>query len=82
MKELSRNDYTVGWISLIPIEMAAAKAVLDEEHKQLPLLDYEQSIYLLGEIYNHNVAIVCLPYGNQGHTSAAHVARDMQSAFP
>jgi nucleoside phosphorylase len=82
MKELSRNDYTVGWISSIPIEMAAAQTVLDEEHKQLPLLEYEQSIYVLGEIHSHNVAIVCLPLGSQGHTSAAHVARDMQSAFP
>lgn len=82
MRQLSCHDYTVGWISSIPIELAAAKTVLDREHEQLPLLKYAQSVYSLGEIHKHNVVIVCLPLGTQGHIPAASVARDMQSTFP
>ncbi|GMG29710.1 unnamed protein product [Aspergillus oryzae] len=32
---LSHNDYTVGWICALPLEMAAAKAMLDEVHPDL-----------------------------------------------
>jgi hypothetical protein len=33
---LKIEDYTVGWISALPIELAAAAEMLDEEHQDLP----------------------------------------------
>ena len=32
---LSHEDYTVGWICALPLEMTAAKAMLDETHSNL-----------------------------------------------
>ena len=34
--KLSRSDYTVGWVCALPIELAAAQELLDEEHEDLP----------------------------------------------
>jgi hypothetical protein len=33
--QLRRNDYTVGWVCALPIELAAALEMLDEEHESL-----------------------------------------------
>jgi hypothetical protein len=32
VRQLRRNDYTVGWVCALPIELAAAQEMLDEEH--------------------------------------------------
>lgn len=60
-----REQYTIGWISALPIELAAAQALLDETHTQLVLVQdfIETNIYTLGQIAGHNVAIAALPYG-------------------
>jgi hypothetical protein len=61
---LKNQEYTVGWICALPLEMAAARAMLDElhgrpreQHKQ------DQNTYYLGSIGQHNIAIACLPAG-------------------
>jgi hypothetical protein len=33
---LTRKDYTVGWVCALPVELAAAQEMLDEEHQGLP----------------------------------------------
>ena len=33
----SHDDYLVGWVCALPIEVAAAKATLDRIHDNLPL---------------------------------------------
>lgn len=34
-KEISRDSYTVGWICALPLELAAARAMLDYEHEDI-----------------------------------------------
>lgn len=57
----SHDDYTVGWICALPIEMAAAKLMLDEVHQDLPVSSTEHNAYTLGSIKDHNVVMACLP---------------------
>jgi nucleoside phosphorylase len=78
---LRHGDYTVGWLCALPIELAAARAMLDEEHCSLPLDSNDPSSYTLGRIVEHNVVIACLPAGQTGITSAAAVALRMKSKF-
>jgi nucleoside phosphorylase len=84
-RRLSPHDYTVGWISALPLELAAAQTMLDEEHLPLyrsSIRETDQNTYHLGEIGGHNVVMACLPSGVYGHTSAAVVAQQMLSTFP
>jgi nucleoside phosphorylase len=61
--------------------MAAAKAMLDETHLNLPTSSNDQNTYVPGRIHDHNVVIACLPSGVYGTTSAATVASQMLSTF-
>lgn len=78
---MKHDDYTVGWICALSIEMAAAKGMLDEEHQDLLVPRGDSNQYTLGRIGNHNVVIACLPDGMYGTTSAAIVAKEMLSTF-
>ena len=77
----THEEYRVGWICALPIEMAAAVAMLDEHHHKLPQSSTDHNTYQLGRIGVHNVAIACLPAGSTGTTSAAVVASQMLSTF-
>lgn len=78
---MQHQDYTVGWICALPIEMAVAVAMLDERHSPLPQHAHDHNNYTLGRIGAHNVAVACLPSGVMGVTSAAIVANQMRSTF-
>lgn len=80
--ELTHNDYTVGWICALPKERAAAMAMLDQRHRDLPKPQGDKNAYTLGSIGKHNVVIACLPKGRYGTNSAATVATQMVHAFP
>jgi hypothetical protein len=73
-RSLHHHDYTVAWVCALPLEMAVAKAMLDEIHPGLPTSLSDQNTYVLGKIHDHNVVIVCLPSGVYGTTSSATVA--------
>ena len=78
---LQARDYTVGWICALPIELAAAQEMLDEEHER-PIQDsLDPNLYTLGHIGNHNIVLACLPAGQMGTQSAATVAARMKSKF-
>ncbi|KAL7949484.1 ankyrin repeat-containing domain protein [Trichoderma barbatum] len=77
----SYQDYTVAWICALPLEIAAATAMLDETHPSLPAKPNDDNQYVLGRIYAHNVVISCLPCGVYGTTSATTVATQMRSSF-
>jgi nucleoside phosphorylase len=77
----SHDDYTVGWICAIPLEMAAARAMLDNSHTSLPIRQNDHNTYTLGRIGEHNVVVTCLPSGVYGTTSATTVASQMLSTF-
>jgi nucleoside phosphorylase len=82
-RQLRYADYTVGWICALPIELAAAQEMLDEEHDDLErdLDDNDENLYALGSIGGHNVVIVCLPAGRIGNNPAAAVATQMRATF-
>src|SRR5215470_16228969 len=75
---IRREDYSVGWVCALPIELAATLEMLDEHH---PDFNDDTTIYTLGRICEHNVVITCLPEGQMGMTSAAMVAAQMKSTF-
>ncbi|KAF2135076.1 uncharacterized protein K452DRAFT_261099, partial [Aplosporella prunicola CBS 121167] len=78
---LSHEDYTVGWVCALPIELTAAQEMLDNEHDDLPQDSDDANTYTLGNIGEHNVVIACLPAGQTGTNSAAAVAMQMKSTF-
>jgi nucleoside phosphorylase len=80
-RRLRIQDYTVGWICALPIELAAATEMLDEEHQDLPQDSNDTNLYALGRIGEHNVVLACLPAGQMGTSSAAAIAIQMQSKF-
>ena len=69
-------------VCALPLEMAAAKAMLDEIHSNLSTSSNDQNTYVLGRIHAHNVVIACLPSGIYGTTSTATVANQMLFTFP
>ncbi|KAJ9331895.1 hypothetical protein DTO027B5_6298 [Paecilomyces variotii] len=72
------EDFTIGWISALPVEYAAPKAMLDEEYEG----DGHMVQYTLGRIHDHNVVMACLPAGQIGTNAAATTAALMRSRFP
>jgi nucleoside phosphorylase len=78
---LRRDEYTVGWVCALPVELAAAQEMLDEEHDAPPSGAYDTNIYTCGRVGEHNVVIACLPEGQTGTHSAATVAAQMRLAF-
>jgi nucleoside phosphorylase len=80
-RTFSHDDYTVGWICALPLEMAAARAMLDDIHADSAMPPNDHNAYTLGRIGAHNVVVACLPAGVYGTTSAATVATQMLSSF-
>lgn len=80
-KRLSHDAYTVGWICVIQCELNAAKALLDEQHEQLPSAAKDDNSYLLGRMAGHNVVIAFTGSGNYGTNVAAQTAVHMVRTF-
>ena len=78
---LRPEDYTVAWIAALPLELAAAKKMLDEEHYPLPQKSDDPNIYTFGSIGEHNVVVTCLPVGKMGNNSAATVVTWIKLRF-
>ncbi|GES60394.1 WD-repeat protein [Aspergillus terreus] len=78
----THHDYTVAWICALPLEMAAAKTMLDEIHDPLPQPPTDQNTYTLGKVSGHNVVIACLQSGIYGVTSAAIALAHFLPTFP
>lgn len=67
----------------LPVELAAAEALLDEKHEDaIPEVDdKDENVYCMGSIAGHNVVIVCLPAGHIGNNPAADVATQLSTLF-
>jgi nucleoside phosphorylase len=77
---LGNSEYQVGWICALPLEMTAARAMLDELHEGPEQQDpRDHNNYCLGRIQGHNIVIACLP--DYGTNSAAIVAEQMLHTF-
>ncbi|KAL7910083.1 hypothetical protein GGI35DRAFT_469022 [Trichoderma velutinum] len=80
-QRLGYCDYTVGWVCALPIEMAAAEAMLDSIHVPLPRKEGDPNTYTFGRVAEHNVVIACLPTNQYGTNNAATVASNMSRSF-
>ena len=76
------QQYTVGWLCALPVELAAAQILLDETHPGLPRDPNDDTQYTLGSIGNHNIVIGCLSAGQVGIGAAAIVGSRMRAKFP
>lgn len=81
LKRFAFSDYTVGWICALPLELAASRLLLDEQHEPpaTPLRD--NSTRYFGRIGRHNVVLACSPISKTGTNSAA-TCRDILRTFP
>ncbi|OAQ59453.2 Pfs, NACHT and ankyrin domain-containing protein [Pochonia chlamydosporia 170] len=82
MTHLALEAYQIGWICALPIEVAAAKQMLDENFGILDEQDSrDTNSYTLGRVGRHYVVIAGLPGGQYGTTSATTVAINMMRTF-
>ncbi|KAH8429197.1 uncharacterized protein LDX57_006866 [Aspergillus melleus] len=77
----SRHDYRIGWICALPVELAAAQAMLDATHSSLPNVEGDRNVYILGSIGGNNVVITCLPAGIYGTSAATATATQMRFSY-
>ncbi|KAI9042818.1 uncharacterized protein KD926_004883 [Aspergillus affinis] len=79
----SRDDYAVGWVCALPIEVAAAKATLDRVHDNLPpdRNSGDNNNYILGSLQGHNVVVAYPNPGVCGKTSVADVATQLHANY-
>lgn len=79
----SCDDYSVGWVCALPVEVAAAKAALDHLHDKLTVdrkFDDDNN-YILGSLCGHNVVIAYSKAGLDGQTSTTKVAKQLSATF-
>ena len=79
----SRDDYAVGWVCALPIEVAAAKVTLDRVHDNLPpdRNSDDNNNYILGSLQGHNVVVAYPNSGVCGKTSVADVATQLHASY-
>ncbi|KAF5707242.1 hypothetical protein FMUND_11200 [Fusarium mundagurra] len=81
----SPDVYTIGWIAALPIERAAATALLHDRHDAPEGFDQHRSdtnSYTWGRISEHNIVIASLPAGVYGTTAAATTASNLIHSLP
>jgi nucleoside phosphorylase len=80
----TNEEYTVGWICALAVELAAAKGMMDEVHgePQTPPADADNNSYILGSMGRFKVVAARLPIHQLGASSAAAVAKEMLFTFP
>ncbi|KUL85866.1 hypothetical protein ZTR_07323 [Talaromyces verruculosus] len=78
----SREDYVVGWLCRLPVEVAAAKAALDRVHDNMPTDQASDgnNNYILGNLQGHNV-VVAYPKV-YGKSSLADVTAQLHASYP
>jgi len=76
---LTRDDYTIGWISALAVKSAAVAAMLNIKHKALPIAPRDTNTYILGTIGEHNIIIACI--NKAGGLPAYIVIRNLIESF-
>ncbi|KAJ1323428.1 adenosylhomocysteine nucleosidase [Microdochium nivale] len=77
----TRSHYNIGWVSALPIELAAGLVLLDDRHEALPKPVGDGNAYFYGTVGGHNVVMACLPDDLPCPSSATKVAADMCRSF-
>ncbi|KAL4995400.1 purine and uridine phosphorylase [Aspergillus recurvatus] len=81
----SPDFYAIAWIAALPIERAAAEAMLDEEHATpigFTRHQTDANVYTWGRVGEHNIVIASLASGVYGTTSAATTASSLLASLP
>jgi nucleoside phosphorylase len=81
MAFLTLDDYTIAWICALPLEVAAARAMLNRAHP-LPRGFSDPNAYVFSELNGHYIVIACLPYGLYRTPSATAVVSRIRLTFP
>jgi hypothetical protein len=76
------EDYSVGWICALSVELAAAKSMLDTLHATRDQNTHDSNTYIYGNIGPHNIVLACLPYNGTGTNNAAIAATHLRRSFP
>lgn len=76
------EDYSVGWICALSVELAAAKSMLDKLHATRDQNIHDSNTYIYGNIGPHNIVLACLPHDGAGTHNAAIVATHLRRSFP
>jgi nucleoside phosphorylase len=79
---LLMEDFKIGWLSALPVELAAAIAVLDQKYLEVPLGMKRSNLYTLGRIGRHKIVIACVPDSLSSKMSTAAVAYEVRRMFP
>lgn len=74
---MNPSQYDVGWIAPLPLELTAARYMLDVEHEEVTDNEYR---YIAGEIGDHKVVIGI--QSKMGTSAAADLAARMRRACP
>ncbi|KAL4892345.1 hypothetical protein BDV59DRAFT_193855 [Aspergillus ambiguus] len=78
----SVEDYKLGIICALKVELMAVRMLFDETHGRLLVSNEDPNSYALGRIGSHDIVAVCLPHGTYGTNPAADVASNMRRSFP
>lgn len=82
MGEPSPEDYHIGWICALEIELTASHLFFDKTYDEPIDLDPKDgNTYIRGRMGNHNVVMAVLPINETGTNSAAMVTRDMVRSY-
>ena len=74
-------EFTIGWICALPLELTAARGMLDEEYDDSDLVQNpnDTNKYTLGKIAGHDVVLTCLISAGTNH--AGSTALHMEYTF-
>jgi nucleoside phosphorylase len=79
----TRDEFTVGWVCALPVEVAAAKATFDRIITEpLPPKPAEDTnTYVLGILDGHYVVLAHPPSGTYGSTTVSNVVALLHASF-
>ncbi|KAM0189337.1 hypothetical protein ACHAPI_010103 [Fusarium lateritium] len=78
-----RKDYAVGWVCVLPIEAAAAKAILDRVYDDPSevRIPGDNNNYVLGSLLGHNVVVAYPNSSLSATTSLADVVTQLHASY-
>ncbi|PCG96133.1 Nucleoside phosphorylase [Penicillium occitanis (nom. inval.)] len=82
LETLQAEDYAVGIVCALPLELLAVRALFDQTHPNVQFSAADTNHYALGRWGRHRVVAACLPDGEYGTNSAADVASNLRRSFP
>jgi hypothetical protein len=80
-RRLTNEAYTMGWKCASLLDLAAAKAMMEERHLALRQHPADKNEYTLGRVGAYNIVVVCLPAERAGAIAAAIAATRMMYSF-